>query len=140
MAELKTKPTKASVVTFLNKATDEARRKDCEAVIEMMKEATGAEPEMWGPSIVGFGRYHYKSKSGREGEWMLMGFSPRKSDLTLYIMPGFHEYQNFMPKLGKYKTGKSCLYLKKLADVDSNVLRRILKQAVKIMSKHRTDK
>jgi hypothetical protein len=139
MAELKTKPTTASVETFLNKIADDTRRKDCEAVTALMQEVTGAEPEMWGPSIVGFGRYHYKYASGREGDWMLMGFSPRKGDLTLYVMPGVHEFQELLPKLGKIKTGKGCLYIKKLEDVDLKVLRKILKQALASMSKHRTD-
>jgi uncharacterized protein DUF1801 len=140
MAELKTKPTKASVSGFLRKIPAETRRKDCEVVCEMMKSVTGAEPELWGPSIVGFGRYHYKSPSGREGEWMLMGFSPRKNDLTLYIMPGTHEFPELLDQLGRHKTGKSCLYLKRLEDIDLKVLRRILKQSVKRMSKYRTDK
>jgi hypothetical protein len=140
MTELKTKPTKASVTSFLRKVSDDSRRRDCEAVAQLMQEVTQAEPEMWGSSIVGFGRYHYKYASGREGDWMLMGFAPRKGDLTLYIMPGVHEFPELLPKLGKFKTGKSCLYLKKLEDVDLKVLRRILKQALKSMSKHRTDK
>ncbi len=139
MAELKTKPTKASVESFLKKVTDDARRQDCQAVTELMKEVTGAPPEMWGPSIVGFGRYRYKYPTGREGEWMLMGFSPRKTDLTLYILPGVHEFQELLPKLGKIKTGKACLYIKKLEDVDLKVLRKILKQALQRMSKYRTD-
>ena len=140
MAELKTKPTSQSVSTFLSKITDEARRKDCEVVARLMSEVTGAPPQMWGPSIVGFGRYHYKYESGREGDWMLMGFSPRKGDLTLYILPGMHEFQELLPKLGKYKHAKSCLYVKKLEDIDLKVLREILKQALKSMSKYRTDK
>jgi hypothetical protein len=140
MAELKTKPTSQSVSTFLSKITDEARRKDCEVVAKLMSEVTGARPQMWGPSIVGFGRYHYKYESGREGDWMLMGFSPRKGDLTLYILPGMHEFQELLSKLGKYKNAKSCLYVKKLEDIDLTVLRQILKQALKSMSKYRTDK
>jgi uncharacterized protein YdhG (YjbR/CyaY superfamily) len=139
MAELKTKPTKASVETFLKKISDDTRRQDCETVTALMKEVTGAEPELWGPSIVGFGRYHYKYASGREGDWMLMGFSPRKTDLTLYVLPGVHEFQELLPKLGKVKTAKACIYIKKLDDVDLKVLRKILKQALKSMSKYRTD-
>lgn len=139
MAEVKTKPTKASVTSFLNKIANEERRNDCKAVSELMAEVTGAEPVMWGPSIVGFGTYHYKYPSGREGDWMMMGFSPRKGDLTLYILPSVEEFPELMAKLGKHKTGKSCLYLKKLDDIDLEVLRRILQQSMKKMSKHRTD-
>lgn len=140
MAELKTKPTKANVTTFLNKIADKQRRQDCIAVREVMTEVTGAEAQMWGPSIVGFGTYRYKYASGREGDWLVMGFSPRKSDLTLYIMPGLHEFPELMAKLGKFKTGKSCFYMKKLEDVDLKILRRILEQSSKKMSKNRTDK
>ena len=135
MAELKTKATKESVTGFLNKVSDKGRRDDCFAVLEMMKEVTGEEPEMWGPSIVGFGRYNYKYESGREGEWMITGFSPRKTNLTLYVMPGFEAFPDLMKRLGKFKTGKSCLYLKKLEDVDQGVLRQLVKQSVKKMKK-----
>ena len=134
MAELKTKATNESVTDFLNKVTDKGRRDDCFAVLEIMKEVTGEEPKMWGPSIVGFGRYHYKYESGREGEWMITGFSPRKGDLTLYIMPGFDAFPDLMKRLGKFKTGKSCLYIKKLEDVDPGVLRQLVKQSVKKMA------
>ena len=106
MAELKTKKTKASVAAFLNKVADPQRRKDCQTVLDLMKQATGEEPKMWGDSIVGFGSYHYRGASGREGDWMIIGFSPRKTDLTLYIMAGFEEFESLMAKLGKYKTGK----------------------------------
>jgi hypothetical protein len=139
MAELKTKPTKSSVTAFLDKIPDETRRKDCEKVRDLMSEVTKAAPEMWGPSIVGFGRYRYKYATGREGDWMLMGFSPRKGDLTLYIMPGVHEYPELMSKLGKHKTGKSCVYIKRLGDVEIKVLRRILQESLKKMSKYRTE-
>ncbi len=134
MAELKTKATDESVTAFLNKLSDKGRRDDCLAVLEIMKDVTGEEPKMWGPSIVGFGRYHYKYESGREGEWMITGFSPRKGDLTLYIMPGFDAFPDLMKKLGKFKTGKSCLYLKKLEDIDPRVLRQLVKQSVKKMA------
>jgi hypothetical protein len=131
MAEPKTKPTKASVKAFLDGVSDEARRKDCLTVMKIMKRATKAEPKMWGTSIVGFGSYHYKYASGREGDWPLTGFSPRKQAMTLYIMPGFKRYEPLMQKLGKYKTGKSCLYVKKLADVDLDVLEELIQQSVK---------
>lgn len=139
MAELKTKPTKQSVSAFLKKIPDEKRRKDCEAISRMMAEVTKAKPEMWGPSIVGFGRYKYKYDSGREGEWMVTGFSPRKTDLTLYIMQGFASLPDLMDRLGKHKTGKSCLYIKKLEDVDVKVLRKIVEKSVQMMSKYRID-
>ena len=100
-----------------------------------MKQATKAEPKMWGSSIVGFGSYHYKGASGREGDWMLVGFSPRKQNLTLYIMAGFDRYDQLMKKLGKFSTGKSCLYIKKLADVDKKVLKELVGESVQYMKK-----
>lgn len=130
MAELKTKLTTESVEKFLNGITDEQRRKDCFRVVEMMKAATKTEPAMWGTSIVGFGRYQYKYESGRELEWFLVGFSPRKNDLTLYLMSGFARYPELMKKLGKHKTGKGCLYIKKLDDVDQSTLKTLIKQSV----------
>lgn len=140
MAEAKTKPTEESVSGFLNKVSDKSRREDCLTVLELMKDATGEEPKMWGSSIVGFGRYRYKYESGREGECMITGFSPRKSDLTLYIMPGFEAVSDLMARLGKHKTGKSCLYIKKLADVDLGVLRKIVEKSVKGMAGKRVEK
>jgi len=137
MAELKTKPTKASVSGFLNKVSDKSRREDCLKVLEIMKDVTGEEPEMWGESIVGFGRYRYEYESGTKGEWMITGFSPRKGDLTLYLMSGFEAVPNLMARLGKHKTGKSCLYLKKLEDVDLKVLRKIVEKSVKGMASRR---
>jgi hypothetical protein len=137
MAELKTKPTTASVSDFLAAVDDEERRRDCLAVVKIMQKATGATPKMWGPSIVGFGDHRYKYASGRELDWFLTGFSPRKKDLTLYIMPGFARYEELMASLGKYKTGKSCLYIKRLADVDTTVLRRLVEDSVKHMQQGR---
>ena len=137
MAELKTKPTKASVSSFLNKVADKSRREDCLKVLEIMKDVTGEEPEMWGESIVGFGRYRYEYESGTKGEWMITGFSPRKGDLTLYLMSGFEAVPDLMARLGKHKTGKSCLYLKKLEDVDLKVLRKIVEKSVKGMASRR---
>ncbi len=130
MAELKTKKNTASVDKFLNKVADEQRRKDCFRLVEIMKTAAKAEPAMWGTSIVGFGRYQYKYASGRELEWFLTGFSPRKQDLTLYIMGGLERYAALMKKLGKHKTGKSCLYIKKLEDVDLATLKQLIKQSL----------
>ena len=115
MAELKTKKNTASVEAFLQAIADETKRKDSFAILEMMKQATGSEPVMWGESIIGFGDAHYRYASGREGDWFLTGFSPRKQNLTLYIMSGFDEHDQMMQKLGRYKTGKACLYIPKHA-------------------------
>ena len=135
MAELKTKLNDASVQKFLNSISDEKKRKDCFTILELMKKITKAEPKMWGSSMVGFGIYHYKYESGREGDWFLTGFSPRKQNLTLYIMSGFNKYDELMKKLGKYKTGKSCLYINGLEDVDKKVLKDLITGSFKYMSK-----
>ena len=131
MAELKTTKTTASVEKFLNSVTDEQRRKDCFRLLEIMRTETKAEPAMWGTSIVGFGSYQYAHKGGRALEWFLTGFSPRKQDLTLYIMPGLERYPSMMKKLGKHKTGRSCVYIKKLEDVDLPTLNQLIKQSKK---------
>lgn len=130
MAELRTRKTEASVDAFLDSVTDDSRRADCRTITDIMRRATGAEPKLWGPAIVGFGDYHYKYDSGREGDWFLTGFSPRKKELSLYIMAGFERYDDLLAKLGKYRTGKSCLYLKRLADVELTVLEELVKQSV----------
>ncbi len=135
MAKLKTTPSAKSVQAFLNTIADDERRQDCLTVMKIMKQATKAEPKMWGDSIVGFGSYHYKYASGREGDWFLTGFSPRKQALTLYIMSGFSRYDALLRKLGKYKTGKSCLYIKRLADVDLSVLKELIQGSVKHLAK-----
>jgi hypothetical protein len=129
----KTKLNDASVDDFIAAVEDESRRNDCKDVIRMMRAATGAAPNMWGSSMVGFGSYHYVYASGREGDWMLCGFSPRKSNLTIYIMPGFESYGNLMKKIGKYATGKSCLYIRNLDDVDHEVLEELIRTSVKDM-------
>lgn len=129
MAELKTKPNPASVKKVIDAIEDPARRKDARAVAKMMEEITGEKPRMWGESIVGFGSYHYVYDSGREGDWMVTGFSSRKSSLTLYIMAGFARYDELMKKLGKFKTGKSCLYIKRLDDIDQDVLRQLISES-----------
>ena len=134
MAELKTKPNTASVEEFLNGISDEQKRKDAFAVLRLMKQITKVKPRMWGPSIVGFGEYHYKYESGREGDWFLTGFSPRKQNLTLYIMSGFSRYDVLMKKLGKYKTGKSCLYIRRLDDIDLAVLKELITLSVKYVA------
>ena len=131
MAEPKTKPTKASVKEFLNQIQDKERRDDCFAVAKMMEEITGDKPKMWGPSIVGFGTWHYKYASGREGDWPVTGFSPRKKDLTLYLMMGFAKHTELMQKLGKHSTGKSCLYIKRLSDIHVPTLKKLIKVSVK---------
>ena len=134
-AELKTKLNDASVTDFLNSVEDEQKRKDSFEILKLMKRASKADPKMWGSSIVGFGSYHYKGASGREGDWMMIGFSPRKQNLTLYIMPGFERYPALMKKLGKYSTGKSCLYIKRLSDVDVDVLKELMDESVAAMKK-----
>ncbi len=130
MAELKTKPNAQSVEEFLNGIADEQRRQDCFRVVQIMKAETKADPIMWGTGIVGFGRYRYKYESGTKGEWFLVGFAPRKNDLTLYLMAGLERYPALLKKLGKHKIGKSCLYIKKLADVDLPTLKQLIKQSI----------
>ena len=134
MAELKTKKNDAGVEDFLNRVENKRRREDSFVVLELMKEVTGEEPKMWGTSIVGFGSYHYKYASGREGDWMVTGFSPRKQSLTLYLMDGFDGYDALIGDLGKHRTGKSCLYINKLDDVDMDVLRELVRQSVAHMT------
>lgn len=126
MAELKTKETKASVTTFVNGIADKRRRADAKAILAMMREATGAKPAMWGSSIVGFGRLHYKYASGREGDWFKAGFSPRRDSFTLYLCGGVRPHQDLLARLGKFKTGAGCLYVKKLEDVDRDVLKQLI--------------
>jgi nucleoid DNA-binding protein len=133
MAELKTQKNEASVQDFLKGIEDENKRKASNIVSEMMAEVTGAEPKMWGDSIVGFGTYKYKYASGREGEWFLTGFAPRKRNVTLYIMSGFDDYADLLGKLGKFSTGKSCLYINKVEDIDLDVLRELVEKSVKHM-------
>ena len=133
MAELKTKLNDASVDDFLA-AYPEETRKDCYEILKMMKSATRAEPKMWGTSIVGFGSYHFKSERSRqEGDWPLTAFSPRKQNLTVYIMPGFERYGSLLKKLGKHSLGKACLYIKRLSDVDKKVLKELIAASVKVM-------
>lgn len=135
MAELKTRQNDASVEAFLDQVEDEARRNDCKALVTLMSKLTGCAPRMWGSSIVGFGHYHYHYASGREGDWFVTGFSPRKRDLTLYIMAGFSRYESLMERLGKFKTGKSCLYVKRLSDLDPAVLEKLVRESVAYMKK-----
>ena len=134
MSDLKTKQNEASVEGFLKSVENKKRREDSFVVLDLMKEVTGEEAVMWGPSIVGFGDYHYKYASGREGNWMKVGFSPRKKNMTLYIMDGFGSYNSLLQNLGKYSTGKSCLYINKLEDVDQQVLKELVRQSVASVS------
>ena len=136
VAENKTRPGKASVTDFVNGIEDRQRKSDVRKVASMMRKATGARAKMWGPSIIGFGSYHYKYDSGREGDFLITGLSPRKQALTVYIMPGFSRFEPLMKKLGKYKTGKSCLYIKRLSDVDEMILNKLIVESVKHMRKH----
>ena len=130
MAELKTKKTRDSVPAFLSTIEDPAARKDCKTLVGLMQAATGAKAKMWGSSIVGFGDYHYKSPAtGREGDWFVMGFAPRRGTLTLYLMSGIHSHEALLGKLGKHKTGKGCLYIKRLGDVDGAVLKKLIREA-----------
>ncbi len=130
MAELKTQKNKASVSAFLNSIIDERQRKDAKTIAKIMRDVTGAKATMWGSSIVGFGQYHYKYASGREGDWPLTGFSPRKGNISVYIMDGFKDRSNLLKKLGKHKTGKACLYIKRLEDIDLGVLRQLIQASV----------
>lgn len=135
MAELKTKQTDQSVEAFLSRIEGDKKRQDSFAILELMKQVTGKEPKMWGDSIVGFGNYHYKYASGREGDMPLVGFSPRKQNLTLYIMSGFTDYDDLLNKLGKYKTGKACLYINKIEDIDLHTLQELVRLSVEHMAR-----
>jgi len=126
MAELKTKPNDASVVEFLGTIENEKKRNDCFEIMNRMQEVTGDEPKMWGTSIIGYGTYHYKYASGREGDWMRIGFSPRKQNITLYLMAGVERNDEILSRIGKYKNGKSCLYINKLSDIDTEMLRELM--------------
>jgi len=130
MGTIKTTVNDASVTDFINAVPDEAKRQDSLELLKMFTSITGEQPKMWGSSIIGFGQYHYKSERSRqEGDWPLTGFSPRKQNLTLYVMPGFKDYQDLLKDLGKHKTSVGCLYINKLADVDLKVLERLIKKS-----------
>jgi hypothetical protein len=135
MAELKTKATGASVPKFMATIKNAQRRQDCETVLDMMRKATGEEPKMWGTSIVGFGDYHYVYASGREGDWFVMGFSPRKQNLTLYVTGGFAQHEDLLKQLGKHKLGMGCLYINGLDDLHLPTLRKLIQQAAKLARK-----
>ena len=127
--KIKTKPTKIDPVKFVESIKDEDQRKDARTLLTMMKRVTGEQPQMWGSSIVGFGSYHYVYATGREGDWCVTGFSPRKDSLTVYVLPGLHMQQANLRKLGKVTTGKSCIYIKRLSDVHMPTLEKMVKQA-----------
>ena len=135
MAELKTKKNEASVEKFLDGVKDAKKREDSYIILKIMKQITKADPKMWGTSMIGFGSYHYKYSSGREGDWFVTGFSPRKQSLTLYIMSGISKYPDLLKKLGKFKTGKGCLYINKIEDVDIKILKELIKQSVGYLKK-----
>ena len=136
MTENKTKPNRQSVAAFIASVEPADRRRDCRTLLKLMRDATGAAPKMWGSSVVGFGSYHYKYESGREGNWFVTGFSPRKQDLTLYLMAGVERYPDLLRRLGKHKTGRSCLYLKGLDGVDITVLKRLVGESVKYVRRN----
>lgn len=137
MAEAKTRPTGASVADFIATVPDPVKRTDCQALVKLMQKATGRKAEMWGDAIVGFGRYEVVYANGSTSEWPVIGFSPRKNDLTVYLMEGFDQQQALLSKLGKHKTGKVCLYLKRLADVDMAVLGELVEHSVQSMATRR---
>lgn len=136
MYELKTKLNDGNVVDFLNAIENNRRREDSFILLDLMSEITGEAPKMWGSSIIGFGQYHYKTKSGIESDWMNIGFSPRKQSLTLYIMNGYDQYDDLLSKLGKHKIGKSCLYINKLDDIDLEVLKSLIRDSFEYVQKN----
>ena len=135
MSELKTKPSKKSVRSFLNSIAHQNRKEDCLKLLPLMESASRKKARMWGENIVGFGEYRYRYASGHSGNWMLTGFSPRKRNLVIYIMPGFSHYTELLQDLGKYKVGKSCLYVNRLDDLDLKVLKKLVSQSVRRMEK-----
>ena len=136
MAELKTKKSRASVTGFIKSVEHSQRREDAEILLEIFQEVTKLPPKLWGDSIIGFGEYHYKStRSSQEGDWPLTGFSPRKRNMTVYIMPGFADYGHLLEKLGKHKTSVSCIYFNKLTDIDSKILKQIVRRSITEMKK-----
>ncbi len=139
MPEQKTKPTQQTVTAFLDKIENEQMRDDSAELIKMMKKATGAPAKMWGPSIIGFDQYHYKYDSGHEGYMCRIGFSPRKQNFSLYVMSSAAENEDLLSKLGKYKTGKGCLYVKRLSDIDTKILEKLIKRSLDQLKKKYPD-
>ena len=135
MADMKTKPADVTVETFLSGIDDEQAQKDSNKLVELMAQLTGEPPVMWGPAIVGFGKYHYKYESGREGHICMTGFSPRKGKLSLYVLSGFDGQDELLAKLGKHKTGKGCLYIKRLEDINMDVLKELISKSCDFLKK-----
>ena len=135
MSKRKTTQTEADVNAFLDGVENPRRRADARQLLALMQAVTGEPPKMWGPSIIGFGRYHYRYASGREGDSLVVGFSPRKQNLAIYIMPGFSDYGELLGKLGKFRTGRSCLYVNKLEDVDLGLLEELVRESVAEMKR-----
>ncbi len=133
MAENKTKPTLLKAQDYLEKIDNDQRKADCLALNTLMAEITGENAVMWGTSIIGYGSYHYKYESGREGDMPLIGFSNRKQNITIYIMTGFTKYEELLDKIGKYKIGKSCFYIKKLSDIDVEVLKEMIISSIDVI-------
>lgn len=130
MATLKTQPNRQSVEIFLETIEDQQQHSDALRILEIMQVISGEPPQMWGDSIIGFGSYHYRYASGREGDWFLTGFSPRKNKLSLYIMAGFSQYESLLQQLGKHKLGKSCLYIRRMTDINEDVLKKLISQSI----------
>ncbi|MFD2637800.1 DUF1801 domain-containing protein [Piscibacillus salipiscarius] len=133
--ELKTKQNDNSVIEFIESVDQPKKREDAYKLLDLFSETTGYEAKMWGSSIIGFGKYQYKYKSGHEGEWMLVGFSPRKQNFSLYLMSGIEKMEDLLEKFGKYKTGKACIYINKLDDVDEAVLRDMIQRSINELTK-----
>ncbi|WP_420318069.1 DUF1801 domain-containing protein [Ekhidna sp.] len=139
MSDLKTKPNQQSVFEFIDSVEPEWKRDDALEILNLMKHVTKEEPMMWGNSLVGFGKYHYKYKSGREGDWFVAGFSPRKQNMSVYIMGGFENQEDLLAKLGKHKTSVGCLYFKRLEDIDHNVLIQVISRSIETVNKRYAD-
>ncbi|MCX2743088.1 DUF1801 domain-containing protein [Mangrovivirga sp. M17] len=135
MTTLKTQPTNRSIDEFIESIEHIKRKEDCQTLLKIMQEQTGEKPRIWGENIIGFGQYHYKYNSGREGDWFITGFSPRKQNLSIYIMTGFKGYTTLLEKLGKHRTGSSCLYVNKLDDIDLNILKTLISDSYLLMKK-----
>ena len=135
MSKNKTQPTEQSVRAFIDSLDDQQKIADSYSLLDLMKEVTGCEPKMWGPSIIGFDQYHYKYESGREGDFLKVGFSPRKRELSIYLMCSLEKNEELLNKLGKHRTGKSCLYVKKLEDINLDVLKDLVQESVKFVDK-----
>jgi len=139
MTTNKTVPRDDDVEAFLAAIPDEGRRAECREVADLMRRITGVDPRIWGKGMVGFGRYHYRYESGREGEWFLTGFAPRKKDLTVYVLPGLEGFTEILERLGRHRTGRSCLYLRSLEDVDRGVLEELIQAGVEAMGEQRVE-